>query len=113
MLQPQTAASETRRIYYERVDEEGYIIDTNEWLPAFSERRALQSGVKLTEKHWKLIDLIRDKYIRLGSLPPMRTVCKAVGVDKITIKAEFGSCLNLWKIAGLPNPGEEAKAYMN
>jgi len=25
----------------------------------------------------------------------------------------FSSCKTLWLIAGLPNPGEEAKSYMN
>jgi hypothetical protein len=25
----------------------------------------------------------------------------------------FSDCRSLWRIAGLPNPGEEAKAYMN
>ena len=98
---------------YERLDEEGYLIDASEWDHAFTESRALAAGILLSEKHWLLIDLIRDKYLRLGALPPMRTVCRSVGLNKQELKAQFGSCLALWKMAGLPNPGEEAKAYMN
>ena len=97
----------------EFLDDEGFLIDGNDWDRFFTLRRALEAGIDLSEKHWLLIELIRDKYLRLGALPPMRTVCKSVGLDKNELKAQFGSCLALWKMAGLPNPGEEAKAYMN
>ena len=95
------------------LDEEGYLIDPSDWDRSFTVQRAEEADIELTEQHWQLIELIRDKYLRLGALPPMRTVCKAVGIDKQLLKQQFGSCLALWKIAGLPNPGEEAKAYMN
>ena len=98
---------------HEILDEEGYLIDAYSWDRSFTERRAEEANLTLTAQHWQLIELIRDKYLRLGALPPMRTVCKAVGIDKQTLKQQFGSCLALWKMAGLPNPGEEAKAYMN
>ena len=98
---------------HEILDEEGYLIDAYSWDRSFTVRRAEEAGLTLTAQHWQLIELIRDKYLRLGALPPMRTVCKAVGIDKQTLKQQFGSCLALWKMAGLPNPGEEAKAYMN
>jgi len=94
-------------------DEEGYLIDPSDWNRSFTERRAREASIELTRKHWHLIEIIRDKYLRLGALPPMRSICKAVGFDKQELKQQFGSCLNLWKIAGLPNPGEEARAYMN
>ncbi len=113
MFQAQTENKPIGNIQYLRLDEEGYLIDPNEWEHEFTESRALEAGVKLEEKHWLLINIIRDKYLRLGAFPPMRTVCKSVGLDKNEIKSQFGSCLKLWKIAGLPNPGEEAKAYMN
>ena len=113
MLNTQTSNLTIDYQTYERLDEDGYLIDANEWNHAFTERRASAAGIQLTAKHWLLIDLIRDKYLRLGALPPMRTVCKSVGLDKQDLKAQFGSCLALWKMAGLPNPGDEAKAYMN
>ena len=95
------------------LDEEGYLIDPSDWTPSFTERRAREASIELNSKHWHLIEIIRDKYLRLGALPPMRSVCKAAGFDKHELKQQFGSCLNLWRIAGLPNPGEEARAYMN
>ena len=98
---------------YEILDDEGFLINASEWDRSFTVRRAQKAGVELTLKHWLLIELIRDKYLRLGALPPMRTVCKSVGLDKNELKTQFGSCLKLWKMAGLPNPGEEAITYMN
>jgi TusE/DsrC/DsvC family sulfur relay protein len=98
---------------FQLLDEEGYLVDPLSWDRPFTERHAEEAKLFLTAQHWQLIELIRDKYLRLGALPPMRTVCKAVGIDKHVLKMQFGSCLALWKMAGLPNPGEEAKAYMN
>lgn len=95
------------------LDEQGYLMDPADWTPSFTERKAREANVELNNKHWQLIEMIRDKYLRLGALPPMRTICKAAGFDKHELKQQFGSCLRLWKIAGLPNPGEEARAYMN
>jgi hypothetical protein len=42
----------------------------------------------------------------------MRLICRAAGLDRHKAHKLFGSCRNLWRVAGLPNPGEEAKSYM-
>jgi len=94
------------------LDDQGFLIDANDWTSEFTERHAAAASIELTEQHWQLITMIRDKYLRLGSLPLMRKACKESGVHKIEMIRQFGSCLTLWKIAGLPNPGEEAKAYL-
>ena len=111
MLQTLQLVSSTSPISV--LDEEGFLLDADDWTRTFSKQQALQIGVRLDDRHWALIELIRDKYLRLGSLPLMRTVCKTAGFDKSELKQQFGSCLTLWRIAGLPNPGEEAKTYMN
>lgn len=98
---------------YVITDENGYLLDPSDWNRAFTEQRARAMSIDLSDKHWQLIYLIRDKYLTLGALPPMRSVCKAVGFDKHMLKQQFGSCLMLWKIAGLPDPGEEARSYMS
>lgn len=109
--QPNCTQHDTKA--FERLDDEGYLIDATSWDRSFTERRAKEAKLELNQQHWQLIELIRDKYLRLGALPPMRTICKTVGLDKSSLKEHFGSCLALWKLAGLPNPGEEAKTYMN
>jgi tRNA 2-thiouridine synthesizing protein E len=42
----------------------------------------------------------------------MSQVCRTHDLDRNAIKNLFGGCRQAWRIAGLPNPGEEAKAYM-
>jgi len=43
----------------------------------------------------------------------MKNVCRRH--DKATnwVHDLFGTCLNAWRVAGLPNPGEEAKSYLS
>ena len=94
-------------------DKQGYLIDPLNWDRSFTERRAREAGIELKDRHWRLVEIIREKYLNLGALPPLRSICKAVGFDKHELKQQFGSCLNLWRMAGLPDPGEEARAYMN
>lgn len=113
MLNQQQGHSAPGQNRHQIVDDEGYLVDPFSWDRSFTFKRAREARLTLTTQHWQLIELIRDKYLRLGALPPMRTLCKAVGIDKRLLKQQFGSCLALWKMAGLPNPGEEAIAYMN
>ena len=47
-----------------------------------------------------------------GSLPPMSQICRTHGMDRKAVQRLFGSCRQAWRVAGLPNPGEEALSYM-
>ena len=94
-------------------DEYGYLLNQDLWSEQFGEQIAVQEGVgPLTEKHWIVVNHVREKFFRLGGLPNMRRVCRETALSKTQIYTLFGSCLAIWRIAGLPNPGEEARAYM-
>ena len=95
-------------------DDGGFLADTNRWTPELAERLAAEAGIEaLTAQHWDVIRLVRERYLMLGALPVMRLVCRAAGVERGAAHRLFSSCRSLWRIAGLPDPGEEAKAYMN
>jgi tRNA 2-thiouridine synthesizing protein E len=95
-------------------DADGFLVGTLDWSPAMAEVVARDEGIdRLGATHWKVIHLVRDRYFSLGALPVMRLVCRAAGLDPRQAHHLFSSCRSLWRIAGLPNPGEEAKAYMN
>ena len=97
-----------------RFDADGFLLDTEPWTPALAEQLARQSGIaELTPLHFHVIGLVRERYHSLGALPVMRLVCRAAGLDPRDAHRLFSSCRELWRIAGLPNPGEEAKAYMH
>ena len=95
-------------------DRDGYLVEPDGWSADLAEELARQSGiVELTAKHWEVIGIVRDGYFLIGALPVMRLVCRAAGLDPSRAHELFSSCSSLWRIAGLPNPGEEAKAYMH
>lgn len=96
-----------------RFDEDGFLVDHLVWTEETSRQIAEQEGVgDLTERHWQVINHVRGKFLQLGALPNMRSVCRAVAIPKAEIHNLFGGCLTIWRVAGLPNPGEEAKAYL-
>ena len=95
-------------------DEDDFIINPDNWTEALAEQLASNAVIeKLSTSHWEIIHLLRDKYLRLGAIPPMSRVCRELKQDRNAVRTLFGGCLPLWQIAGLPYPGEEAKTYMN
>jgi tRNA 2-thiouridine synthesizing protein E len=95
-------------------DGDGFLAEPENWTPSLAERIARQEGISdLTAKHWEVIRHVRERYFAIGALPVMRLVCRAVGLDPSKAHKLFSSCRSLWVIAGLPNPGAEARSYMN
>jgi tRNA 2-thiouridine synthesizing protein E len=103
----------TPRVTAALFDEEGFLIDTASWSRETACHIAERAGIaSLTPEHWAAISCVRGRYLRYGSLPPIRLICRACGCDGDAIERLFGGYKNLWCVAGLPDPGEEAKAYM-
>lgn len=97
-----------------RFDERGYLVDADAWSQTLAQQLAAEEGIeRLRADHWKLIEHVRAKYFALGALPVMRLVCRAAGIEPGAAGSLFRGCASLWRIAGLPNPGEEALAYMH
>lgn len=95
-------------------DEDGFLIQKDLWTESMACQLAeLAELGELKKPHWDIIHFLRDRYLRLGAMPPMRRICREFGYEKDAVKGLFGGCRQLWQIAGLPNPGEEAKAYMD
>lgn len=94
-------------------DEDGFLIDPTLWSEQLGRDIAEAEGVGvLTDAHWTVIKHVRDKFFGLGALPNIRQVCRATSLSRTQIHLLFGGCLAIWRIAGLPDPGEEAKAYL-
>ncbi|MCW8949473.1 MAG: TusE/DsrC/DsvC family sulfur relay protein [Sedimenticola sp.] len=94
-------------------DEDGFLLNTETWDKQVAETLAELEGIApLKMAHWRVIHFVRDRFLRLGAIPPMRLICRSSELSKRDVKDLFGGCLQVWRIAGLPNPGEEAKAYM-
>jgi len=110
------AINRTEKISHSAIqlDSDGYLIDKYNWDKTLASQFAKNEGIsQLTKEHWQVIHYIRDYYNRLNAMPPPRRVCRQLGIEGHDIKAMFGSCLAVWRIAGLPNPGDEARAHMH
>lgn len=91
------------------LDEGGFLVDRRLWDRRMAQQIADHVGLgRLTTTQWLIIDFVRDRSFRLGALPPMRNLCRKLGVDREAVTRSFGSCRHLWQVAGLPNPGEDA-----
>jgi tRNA 2-thiouridine synthesizing protein E len=58
------------------VDDEGYIQDLSKWSPELAEFLAEKDELKLTDVHWKLIELVRDYFKENQVAPPVRLLAK-------------------------------------
>ncbi|MEW8506868.1 MAG: TusE/DsrC/DsvC family sulfur relay protein [Candidatus Thiodiazotropha sp.] len=112
---PETAVQHTNTVSTPPLfDRAGFLIDHQTWSEQLARDLAREEGVgELGEKHWQLLHHIRERYLNLGALPNMRLVCRATGIPRWKVHNLFGSCMSIWRIAGLPDPGEEAKSYLS
>lgn len=96
------------------LDEDGLLRDPESWNETVAQAIAAREGLGvLTDAHWKIIHSLRAHYARFHVAPAMLQICNMHGQDKFWVHDLFQTCLNAWRVAGLPNPGEEAKTYLS
>lgn len=94
-------------------DEDGFILNPGDWDEDLAVELALNDGLdELTDQHWKVIGYLREHYLAHQTLPPQSYVEWLFAMPRDEVRRIFHSMREAWRIAGLPNPGEEAKAYM-
>lgn len=94
-------------------DEDGYIVNLDEWSKELAEEIAKAEGLAMTDDHWKVIDFLRNYYDEFQIAPAVRVLVKNakkklgpdIGNNK-TLEAMFpdGAAKQGCKIAGLPKP---------
>ena len=109
-INPATPRQEQQVSYI--VDADGFLINADDWTEAFAAQVLDFSSSKLSAQHYDVLEYVRTKYLYYGSLPPLRFVCHSTGIEKKELKSLFGSCIQMWRAAGLPNPDDEVRAYM-
>ena len=89
------------------VDEDGFIQEPDKWTESVAKVLAEAEGVsELTERHWQLINYLRDYYKKFGIAPMIRKMCKEVGMKLNEVYELFptGPAKGACKAAGLPKP---------
>jgi tRNA 2-thiouridine synthesizing protein E len=96
------------------LDADGFLIDPEFWNAGMARALARMDDLgPLTKDHWAIIYYLREHRMTYGAIPPMSQICRTHGMDKHAVRNLFGSCREAWRIAGLPNPGDEALSYMS
>ena len=95
-------------------DPEGYLVWPGDWNKAVAEQLAQQEGVELTERHWQIINFMRQYYSEHQSPADVRDVTKYLVAELDYDKKEAKKCLfdlfpygyvkQACKIAGMKKP---------
>jgi tRNA 2-thiouridine synthesizing protein E len=87
-------------------DEEGFLVDPNDWTPAVGETIAAILEIELTPRHWDVIQFARREYAEKGEAPTLRRITKVGGVPTKELYQLFpgGPAKIAAKIAGLHKP---------
>jgi tRNA 2-thiouridine synthesizing protein E len=62
-----------------RTDEQGFLLELDDWSEAFASALARYEGIELYVDHWELIWFFRDYYAETQSLPTMHRMVMALG----------------------------------
>lgn len=97
-----------------KLDEEGYLVDPNDWTKAVSEKLAGQENIDLSDEHWRVIDFMRDYYDQHRIAADARYVIKLLseemGYGRKKARARlyelfpYGYVKQACKIAGMKRP---------
>jgi len=89
------------------VDEDGFIQDPDQWDENVAKDLAKTEGVEdMGDEHWKLVNYLRDYYLKFQIAPMIRKLCKETGLDLKKVYELFpsGPAKGACKVAGLPKP---------
>ena len=88
------------------VDEEGYLTNHAQWNRDLAVALAQETGIALTEAHWKVLDFIDRDFREKGVVPGMRRMNKVGNIPTKDLYALFpdGPIKKAARIAGYPKP---------
>ena len=89
------------------VDEDGFMQEPDKWNEDVAKALATTEGVDdLTEEHWKLVNYLREYYLKYGIAPMIRKLCKETGftLKKVYELFPSGPAKGACKVAGLSKP---------
>jgi TusE/DsrC/DsvC family sulfur relay protein len=88
-------------------DAEGFVLDYHQWSEDLASEIARENGIgELTDRHWRVVNFMRDTYVQSGSAPSIRALGKLSGVPIKELYELFpkGPAKLAAKIAGIPKP---------
>lgn len=95
------------------VDDDGYIVNLDDWTPELATHFAQGDDITLTEAHWEVINFLRDYYKKYQIAPMIKILVKEIGKvmgpEKGNTKYLYqlypaGPAKQACRYAGLPKP---------
>lgn len=89
------------------VDAEGFLQVPDQWSRQIGEEIAGQNGIdELTDRHWLVVEFMRNRYLETGTAPTIRSLGKQSGVPIKELYKLFpkGPAKLAAKIGGIPKP---------
>jgi TusE/DsrC/DsvC family sulfur relay protein len=89
------------------VDAEGFLTDPQQWNERLAEQIARENGIaELSERHWLVVNFMRERYLSTGTAPSIRSLGKESGVPIKELYQLFpkGPAKLAAKIGGIPKP---------
>ena len=95
-------------------DEDGYLKDVTEWSREAAEYLAKSEDLEMTDKHWEIVDFLRDYYAQYQIAPMVKILTKELAKQNGMEKKDASKLLydlfpsgpakQACKVAGLPKP---------
>ena len=95
-------------------NEEGYLIDPEDWSPELALTLAIEEGLVLTEEHWIILTFVREYFAEHQITPDIRHVAryfaeragcdKKAGKQRIFELFPYGYVKQTCKVAGMMRP---------
>ena len=95
------------------VDDDGYVLNLDDWTEGLAQFLADQDDIKLSGEHWEIINFLRDYYQKYQIAPMIKILVKeigkAMGKEKGNTKYLYelypaGPAKQACRFAGLPKP---------
>jgi tRNA 2-thiouridine synthesizing protein E len=94
------------------VDDEGFLTNMEDWTEEVAGVLAAGEGIAhLSVDQFDILASLRAYYREHAFFPIVRAVCRNVHQSRTCITDRFSDPVTAWKIAGLPNPGEEVIGF--
>jgi len=94
------------------VDDEGFLRDRDDWNDDVARVLAAGEGIgQLSEDQFAILRTLREYYRQHRFFPIVRSICRSIHQPRSCVTDSFTDPVTAWKIAGLPNPGEEVLGF--
>lgn len=85
------------------IDDEGYLLNTDDWNENVARVLAKREGiVEISDDMLEIVKFLRQYFQKHKSFPILNYVCKNIHQPRECVSEQFINPMKAWKIAGLP-----------